>query len=337
MKLIIPKYAEKFKCIGASCTDSCCIGWEIDLDESTLEKYRTVGGEMGKRLSRAISYEGCPHITLSGERCPFLNQEGLCELIINLGEDYLSDICREHPRYYTTLGDITYGGIGLCCEAAAELVLSETGTHGYAEIDSYDAEPCECDGELLELIMPKKQTFIDILRDNHFGLLEKLKRVFEEAIRLQAKIDGKEVALLTPSRGDAEGYLIGLFDSLEYMGEELLPTLREALRGGVCRVELSPVAERYITNVFIYFLDRYVPRAVEDGDLLARVTVASVSALAFALLFLSGEKKDLSAAVNTAKLYSKEIEYNEDNILAIEDSACEGAFGAAAILWERLL
>lgn len=74
MKLIIPKYAEKFKCIGASCTDSCCVGWEIDLDESILEKYCTVGGEMGKRLSRAISYDGCPHITLSGERCPFLSQ-----------------------------------------------------------------------------------------------------------------------------------------------------------------------------------------------------------------------------------------------------------------------
>ena len=39
MKLYAPSYYKKFKCIADKCEHSCCIGWEIDIDEETLEKY----------------------------------------------------------------------------------------------------------------------------------------------------------------------------------------------------------------------------------------------------------------------------------------------------------
>ena len=32
----IPKYMEKFKCIGSECTDTCCAGWDINIDENIL-------------------------------------------------------------------------------------------------------------------------------------------------------------------------------------------------------------------------------------------------------------------------------------------------------------
>ena len=31
MKLRVPDYYYDFKCIGGDCTDSCCIGWELDI------------------------------------------------------------------------------------------------------------------------------------------------------------------------------------------------------------------------------------------------------------------------------------------------------------------
>ena len=33
-------YYDDFKCIGSECPNSCCVGWEIDLDINTFQKYR---------------------------------------------------------------------------------------------------------------------------------------------------------------------------------------------------------------------------------------------------------------------------------------------------------
>ena len=38
MKLYAPEYYKQFQCIADKCTHSCCIGWEIDIDEITDEK-----------------------------------------------------------------------------------------------------------------------------------------------------------------------------------------------------------------------------------------------------------------------------------------------------------
>ena len=101
MKLIYPAYYEKFKCIADRCHHSCCIGWEIDIDEASLSRYEGVKGDFGKRLQCAISYDGEPHFKLKeGERCPFLNERNLCDMILSLGEDFLCEICASHPRFY---------------------------------------------------------------------------------------------------------------------------------------------------------------------------------------------------------------------------------------------
>lgn len=116
-----------FACLADQCKHSCCKGWEIAIDDATLRKYATVGGEPGLELRRniVIDEEGA-FFALQGkeERCPFLNEKGLCRLILELGEDYLSDICREHPRFYHGINGVEEGGFGLCCEESAKRVLS---------------------------------------------------------------------------------------------------------------------------------------------------------------------------------------------------------------------
>ena len=123
MKQIAPSYYKKFKCIADKCKHSCCIGWEIDVDEQTDEYYKTVGGELGKRLGESIDRSTeLSHFVLSAdERCPFLNKNGFCDIISALGEDALCQICADHPRYRNFYSDRTEIGLGLCCEAAAEL------------------------------------------------------------------------------------------------------------------------------------------------------------------------------------------------------------------------
>ena len=50
MKTVVPHYYKNFKCIADKCRHSCCVGWEIDIDDDTLEKYRNLEGEMGAVL-----------------------------------------------------------------------------------------------------------------------------------------------------------------------------------------------------------------------------------------------------------------------------------------------
>ena len=86
MKLVAPDYYKEFVCIADRCNHSCCIGWEIDIDEESLERFETLEGDYGPVLRSRIDYEGeVPHFRLGeGERCPFLQENGLCEMILTI-------------------------------------------------------------------------------------------------------------------------------------------------------------------------------------------------------------------------------------------------------------
>ena len=51
-----PHYYSEFRCIADKCKDNCCIGWEIDIDDETAEKYKSITGEIGKRLNENIDF-----------------------------------------------------------------------------------------------------------------------------------------------------------------------------------------------------------------------------------------------------------------------------------------
>ena len=124
--IIYPDYYYKFKCIANKCKHNCCIGWEIDIDEQTMNKYFKTNGFLGKKLKENTSYDNNTyHFVLSNnERCPFLNDNNLCEIIETLGEDMLCQICSDHPRFRNYFDNRTEIGLGICCEHAAEIILT---------------------------------------------------------------------------------------------------------------------------------------------------------------------------------------------------------------------
>ena len=125
MNLYVPDYYPAFRCIASKCGHTCCAGWEIDIDADSLSRYDRLPGEFGERVRRCVSREGTPHFILgAGERCPLLNGENLCELILHAGEGALCQICRDHPRFRNYFSGRVEMGLGLVCEAAARLILS---------------------------------------------------------------------------------------------------------------------------------------------------------------------------------------------------------------------
>ena len=49
MKIRTPEYYKDFKCIAGACTDTCCAGWDVDVDEKSYDYYKTVAGSFGQR------------------------------------------------------------------------------------------------------------------------------------------------------------------------------------------------------------------------------------------------------------------------------------------------
>ena len=111
-----PDYYKEFRCKADKCLHTCCAGWLVGIDEESLSRF-----EKDPEIKRKIS-DGCFVMGPDG-RCPFLRDDNLCDMILKHGEDYLCDICKEHPRFYNTFDDHIEAGIGLVCEEACRLVL----------------------------------------------------------------------------------------------------------------------------------------------------------------------------------------------------------------------
>jgi lysine-N-methylase len=130
VKRLQPRSYHSFRCIGADCEDTCCIGWIVNIDKSTYETYqRCDDPELGPRLhelvtinSATTSEDNYGRITLSGPGCPFLS-EGLCGIQKKLGEEYLSIMCATYPRVMNVVDDVLERSLDLSCPEAARIVL----------------------------------------------------------------------------------------------------------------------------------------------------------------------------------------------------------------------
>ena len=124
--MLYPDFYADFACRAADCRHSCCRGWEIDVDEAALRRYAAVEGDLGQELRRNIYQDddGAHFLLTEDESCPFLRGDGLCRLIVDLGEGALCEICALHPRFFTDVGENTLCGLGLSCEAACDLLLN---------------------------------------------------------------------------------------------------------------------------------------------------------------------------------------------------------------------
>lgn len=125
---IYPTIYHTFQCKADRCENTCCQLWTIDIDETTAERYHATTGPLGESLRQAITVddEGS-HFVFSKEQpmCPLLNENGLCKVVLELGEEGLCDTCHMHPRFYKYIEDLELCGVGLSCEASVELLAED--------------------------------------------------------------------------------------------------------------------------------------------------------------------------------------------------------------------
>lgn len=121
MKIVVPDYYKDFKCIADKCKHTCCKGWEVEIDDESMERFKKFPD-----ITAKIETTDDNHFRLlDGEVCPFLKESGLCEMILKYGEDMLCQTCTDHPRFRNYWSDRIEMGLGLVCEEAAKIILTK--------------------------------------------------------------------------------------------------------------------------------------------------------------------------------------------------------------------
>lgn len=313
MKLFAPSYYKEFRCIAGECKHSCCIGWEIDIDDDTYAYYSAIKDDFGKRLIENISLDGeVPHFSLDEEeKCPFLNNSGLCDIIITLGENKLCQICTDHPRYRNYFKDRIEIGLGLCCESAARLILSQTDKINIIALSSNEYEE----------VLPENDNEFFVYRENIFNILQERNVTIAKRLKkilLQYGLNFFEQPL---------SKFINLFLSLEYMEGNLKALFKRLENKKTFSKKFTNDFEIVFEQIAVYFIYRHIAEGIYDGMMKERVTFAILSTVLLNEICIL-KKSDYGVVsfddlMEFSRLYSAEIEYSEENLRAILDNLSE--------------
>lgn len=300
MNIYAPCYYYKFKCKMDKCAHTCCVGWEIDIDSDTLEYYNSLEGTFAERIRRSISYDDCAHFVLDkDERCPFLNKSGLCDIITELGEDSLCDICSDHPRFRNFYSDHTEIGLGLSCEAVSELILNSK--------DVFSIVPIDAD-EYIKLTYEEKQVLdtrdrlINLMTDRKISIAKRFEMIAEDI-------------------GDLNKWL-DFYLRLERLDNSWTDILKNIRAESFFSFDTDDRLAIPLEQLMVYFLFRHIPSAIDDGDITSKIRFCLLSCNIINTLCISEirnnpQKEIISTFMDIARMYSSEIEYSDENICLI--------------------
>ncbi|MCD8344547.1 MAG: flagellin lysine-N-methylase [Oscillospiraceae bacterium] len=284
-----PSYFSSFHCLMGSCPDSCCkAGWEIPIDDNTIDKLRAIPSlGIDKNICPGSDDDTILRVNSDGV-CPYLNSEGLCEMYIKSG--MMGDVCSKHPRFYEEyyVGDdlaFTEAGISVSCPEAARIVLSATNSD-YNQL----AKP-ETEDDLLDFLLAA--------RAKAFGLTPSQLIPYGEL--LQDEIDFGTLELPEGEIPDSEPIDVSnLCRFILDKTEILTPEWREYLEScgqGSHKHESKPL--------FDYLVFRFFLKAFNTEDILTECR------LIVALYELSTSGDNL---METVRLVSKELEHDNFNL-----------------------
>ncbi|MCD7770688.1 MAG: flagellin lysine-N-methylase [Oscillospiraceae bacterium] len=289
-----PSYFNSFHCLMGACPDSCCrAGWEIPIDDDTIEKLRAYPSlEIDKNIRTGSDSDIVLRVNEKSV-CPYLTPDGLCEMYIESG--MMGNVCSKHPRFYEEYytGDklaFTEAGISVSCPEAARIVLS-------ASMSDYNtlAEP-KTDDEFLNFLLSA--------RTRAFTLTASQLITYGEL--LQEEIDFGTLELPDCDIVDSEP--IDLPSICKFILEEteiLTPEWRKLLEN--CK-QVSPIQDNQ--QLLDYLIFRFFLKAVNSEDILTECKLI----VALYELCKLGDN-----FIETVRLVSKELEHDDFNLDLLRD------------------
>lgn len=194
MEYTYPDYYKKFKCIGGECEDNCCAaGWQITIDDESLEKYETMEGEIGVRLRNSIDWENGMFEQFE-HKCALLNENGLCDVYCDAGEDKMCILCQRYPRHYEEFENVREISLSVSCPEAAKIVLGNRGKVGfYTETDEEEEEYEDFDYLMYTKLLDIREILLDVLHERKGSVAHRISKLLDIVHGIQGLIDNDEI------------------------------------------------------------------------------------------------------------------------------------------------
>lgn len=296
MKIVKPTFYKNFKCIAGDCHDSCCQGWEVDADSDSLEYYKTLDNslEIKKRIDSVLSkdeFDNTIFTLAPKKRCPFLNDENLCDMHIAIGGEHTPYTCRTFPRFIYDFGATREIGISFSCPVASDMMYNTESFDFETDINSDLPTLNDIDAEKYFLLYKGRAEAYKIAKDKNKSIRERLNDLLDLGVLLQEKLFSY----------DEGGDDIAFFDV--FKNPELInPEWKEKVEN----FSLKQVSDTQSNeNILMYFLYKYLMQAVYDDDVLSKIKMAVLGVL---INTYFGEDSW------TVHLWSKETEHSQYNM-----------------------
>lgn len=296
MKIVKPTFYKNFKCIAGDCPDSCCQGWEVDADSDSLEYYKTLDNslEIKKRIDSVLSkdeFDNTIFTLAPKKRCPFLNEENLCDMHIAIGGEHTPYTCRTFPRFIYDFGATREIGISFSCPVASDMMYN-TESFDFETEANFDLPTLnDIDAEKYFLLLKGRAEAYKIAKDKNKNIRECLNALLDLGVLLQEK-------LFPYAEGGDDIAFFDVFKNPELIN----PEWKEKVEN----FSLKQVSDTQSNeNILMYFLYKYLMQAVYDDDVLSKIKMAVLGVL---INTYFGEDSW------TIHLWSKETEHSQYNM-----------------------
>lgn len=197
MKYLFPNYYKKFQCIADKCEDTCCAGWQIMIDERSMEDYKNTTHPFKMQLDASIDWEEGAFKQDACRRCAFLDERNLCRLYTAMGEQSLCETCTNYPRHMEEFEDLREYTLSLSCPEVARMLMGmEEKVSFYSEED--DVEECEEDYEdfdpiLHEMLQETRAVMMQIVQNRSWHIGVRMAMLWHMAEEMQRYCDEGEL------------------------------------------------------------------------------------------------------------------------------------------------
>ena len=371
MEYTYPDYYKKFKCIGGECEDNCCAaGWQITIDDESLEKYETMEGEIGVRLRNSIDWENGMFEQFE-HKCALLNENGLCDVYCDAGEDKMCILCQRYPRHYEEFENVREISLSVSCPEAAKIVLGNRGKVGfYTETDDEEEEYEDFDYLMYTKLLDIREILLDVLHEKKGSVAHRISKLLDIVHGIQGLIDNDEIFGIDEQEQRAlteqinyrrytgkmelrQEYMAEMMQNLHRL-EVLRPTWTDFIRevqsilyvyldaeeyGKLCEEFDSFYGERMqeYEQLMSYFIYTYFCGAVYDYEVESKLRfgIAAVLIIHEMDMAMWYKNKDLTfeEQVGLVHNYSMEIEHSDLNLDDMERMVMNNkAFGYRRLL-----
>lgn len=124
MRYTIPDYYFEFKCIVDQCEDTCCAGWQIGIDETSAQRYWKEKGPFRRTFRKNINFHDSVFRQQPDGSCAFLREDGLCEMVLQMGEEALCRTCHYYPRHIEEFENEREITLSVSCPEVAKILMN---------------------------------------------------------------------------------------------------------------------------------------------------------------------------------------------------------------------